>query len=209
MVSRSMADTVVTSEDLERQLEKVCAQARGSTEGVFGPNSLMWQINREAAIFLGAGRALLLQLAHPFVAASIAEHPRSLADPIGRFHRTFRIVFTLVFGTLEQAIDAARWLHHLHARIEGILPEAAGPFAEGTPYFANDISALRWVHATLIESALIAHDLTFASLTDYDRERYYAESVIFAGLFGIPQEVLPSDRKSFMAYTRRCLALIF
>jgi uncharacterized protein (DUF2236 family) len=77
----------VTEADLECELAMLRAEATGRLGGVFGPGSMVWHIDREAAVFLAAGRALLLQLAHPWVAAAIAEHSRSLADPIGRFHR--------------------------------------------------------------------------------------------------------------------------
>src|SRR5260370_17954290 len=96
--------TLVLEHDVESSLDAVCKVAAGPVAGVFGPASLTWRIDREAAIFLGAGRALLLQLAHPWVAAGIAEHSRTLADPIGRFHRTFTTVFPTVFGTLDQAL---------------------------------------------------------------------------------------------------------
>ena len=106
-----MISAAVGSEDLERQLEVVRALAPGEMEGAFGPDSLTWRIDREALTFLGAGRALLLQLAHPWVAAAVVQHSRTLADPIGLFHRTFAVVFTMVFGTLDQALSAARGLH--------------------------------------------------------------------------------------------------
>lgn len=102
-----MTSAAVGREDLERQLEVVRALAPGEMEGVFGPDSLTWRIDREALTFLGAGRALLLQLAHPWVAAAIVEHSKTVGDPIGRFHRTFAVVFTMVFGTLDQALSAA------------------------------------------------------------------------------------------------------
>jgi uncharacterized protein (DUF2236 family) len=195
-----MEHDVVSREDLERELHTVRALAPGETEGVFGPASLTWRVNREAAIFLGAGRALLLQLAHPFVAAAIADHSRTLADPIGRFHRTFEITFTLVFGTLDQALRAARHLHRRHSAIQGSLSATVGPFAAGTPYRANDVPALRWVYATLVETALMAHDLILPPLTAEERECYYSESRRFAGLFGIPDAALPSDWTGFAAY---------
>src|SRR6266481_5281836 len=72
---------LVFDDDLESSLDTVGKAAAGPVAGVFGPASLTWRIDREAAIFLGAGRALLLQLAHPWVAAGIAEHSRTLADP--------------------------------------------------------------------------------------------------------------------------------
>lgn len=192
--------TIVSEADLERQLAIVRSAAADCSAGVFGPDSMMWRVDREAAIFLGAGRALLLQLAHPWVAAAIARHSRSLADPIGRFHRTFNLVFTMVFGTTEQALAAARRLHRRHAQISGTLTARAGPFAAGSPYRANDVAVLRWVHATLIESALVAYELVHSALPGEDRERYFAEARLFAALFGIPQTALPQSWAGFAAY---------
>lgn len=178
----------------------MCAKAAAGPGGVFGPCSMVWNIDREAAVFLAAGRALLLQLAHPWVAAAIAEHSRSLADPIGRFHRTFGFVFTMVFGTTDAAIDAARRLHRRHAAISGVLAETAGAHPAGTPYRANDVAALRWVFATLADSALVAFELVNPPLSPDERERYYAEFRRFAAFFGIPQSALPSSWPAFAAY---------
>jgi uncharacterized protein (DUF2236 family) len=191
---------VVSENDLEAALDFVRARAAGSVEGIFGPTSLTWRIDREAVIFLGAGRALLLQLAHPWVAAAIAEHSRTFADPIGRFHRTFDLVFTMVFGSLDQALGAARRLHRRHAMIAGRLPEAIGPFDTGSLYRANEVSALRWVHATLVETALMAHDLILPAPTVDERERYWAEGRLFGALFGLLPADLPVDWASFTAY---------
>jgi uncharacterized protein (DUF2236 family) len=91
----------VTETDLERQLCHVRAVTQEPLVGLYGPDSVMWQLAREQAIFLGAGRALLLQLAHPWVSTGICEHSRTLADPIDRFHRTFNVMFTMVFGSLD------------------------------------------------------------------------------------------------------------
>ena len=124
----------ITEIDLERGFDVVRSKAASSADGVFGPGSTIWQVDREALVFLGAGRALLLQLAHPWVATAIAQHSKALSDPIGRFHRTFEIVFTLVFGSLEQALATSRRLHRRHAAISGHLPERLGPYAKGSPY---------------------------------------------------------------------------
>jgi uncharacterized protein (DUF2236 family) len=201
LLSAREEDGVVGADELERQLAIVRARAAGPAAGLFGPASVTWRVDREAAIFLGAGRALLLQLAHPWVAAAIVEHSRSFEDPIGRFHRTFGIVFTMVFGSRDQALAAARRLNRRHAMITGFLPEAAGRFAAGAPYRANDVAALRWVHATLAETALRAHDLVFAPLTQEMRERYWSENRLFAALFGIPEAALPRDWAGFVAYS--------
>ncbi len=195
-----MADGEATIEVLERRLEAVRTAAAGPVEGVFGPASLTWRVDREAITFLGAGRALLLQLAHPWVATAIAEHSRAGADPIGRFHRTFEMVFTMVFGSLDQALAASRRLHRRHQVVTGTLPVDIGPFAKGSPYRANDIAALRWVFATLIDGAVQAHDLVLPPLSSSERERYYAENKLFAGLFGLAPDDLPADWPAFAAY---------
>jgi uncharacterized protein (DUF2236 family) len=182
------------------KLEFVRAAAVSRIAGIFGPESLTWQIDREAVIFLGAGRALLLQLAHPWIAAAIAQHSRVLADPIGRFHRTFGTTFTLVFGTVDQSLAAARRLHHRHAAVSGTLPVAVGPFAQGSIYRANNIPALRWVHATLTETALTMHDLMLPPLTREERDRYCGESRLFGALLGLPRASLPADWDTFAAY---------
>ena len=199
-------EAAMSAPDLERALERVRAGAADPVEGVFGPNSLFWRINRESIVFLGAGRALLLQLAHPWVAAAIAEHSRAGADPIGRFHRTFGVVYPMVFGSLEQALQAARRLHLRHETVTGTMPADAGPFARGSPYRANDVAALRWVFATLIDTALLAHDMVLPALTASERERYYAESRRFAALFGLAPGDLPADWAAFAAYNEAMLS---
>jgi uncharacterized protein (DUF2236 family) len=193
---------MVDEEDLEARLAHVRAQAAGEREGVFGPRSMTWRVDREAALFLGAGRALILQLAHPWVATAIRQHSTTLADPIGRFHRTFDVMFTLVFGTLEQALAASRRLHGRHSAIAGTMPGPARPFAAGSPYLANEAAALMWVHATLAETALVAHDLVLPPLSCEERELYYAESRVMAALFGIPEAMVPANWAAFEAYNR-------
>jgi uncharacterized protein (DUF2236 family) len=191
---------LVSQSEFETALEVVRAEAAGSVEGIFGPASVTWRIDREAILFLGAGRALLLQLAHPWVAAAVAEHSHTFADPIGRFHRTFDVVFTMVFGSRDHALAAARRLYQRHAAIVGVMPEAAGPFDADSPYRANDISALRWVHATLVETALMVHDMMLPPLSIEERERYWAEARLYGALFGLMPKDLPADWASFATY---------
>ena len=191
---------MVSGSDLELALDQVRLHAAGPVPGVFGPDTVTWRIDREAVIFLGAGRALLLQLAHPWVAAAIAEHSKTFADPIGRFHRTFDIVFAMVFGSLDRAMQSSRQLHRRHGMIVGEMPQGVGPFAAGSRYSANDTPSLRWVHATLVETALMAHDLVLPPLSTEERERYWIESRIFGALFGLTGDDLPADWSGFTAY---------
>ena len=51
-------------------------------------------------LLLGAGpRALLLQLAHPLVAAGVAEHSDFRADPWRRLDGTLRSYLRIVYGS--------------------------------------------------------------------------------------------------------------
>jgi uncharacterized protein (DUF2236 family) len=190
----------VTRNDLEALLTKVQLTVRNPAAGIQGPDSVSWKINRESALFLGAGRAALLQLAHPWVAAALARHSSLLQNPIARFHNTFRIVFTMNFGSVSQAFAAARSLHQLHSGIHGELPAPVGRYAQGSRYKANHIPALRWVFATLIDSAILAYECVLPPLTDAERATYYAESKVSAALFGIPASELPDDWAAFNAY---------
>jgi uncharacterized protein (DUF2236 family) len=192
----------VTGTLLEEQLELIRAHTGSANAGVFGPSSMTWRMNREAILFMAAGRALLLQLAHPWVAAAVADHSKALTDPIARFRRTFKVVFTMVFGTVDQAFAAARSLHRRHGSITGVLPDAVGPFKAGSAYCANNISALRWVYATLSDSALAAHDLVLGGLDPAERARLYSESQRFAAMFGIPAHVLPTDYTGLSGYVQ-------
>jgi uncharacterized protein (DUF2236 family) len=191
---------LVTPDQFEASLDSVRGSAAGPREGLFGPRSITWRVDREAALFLGAGRALFLQLAHPWVAAAVTDQSQVFADPVGRFHRTFNVTFTMVFGSLDQAIAAARRLFQRHTAVVGVLPCRAGPFAAGSAYQANDVAALGWVHATLVETALLAHDLVLPELSAGEREQYWSEARLHAALFGIPANGLACDWASFAAY---------
>jgi uncharacterized protein (DUF2236 family) len=196
----------VSQQEIERLWDSVAKQAADPLTGIFGPSSVSWKVNRESALFLGAGRAALLQLAHPWVATALNQHSNLLNDPLARFHNTFRVVFTMIFGTHDQALAASRHLYHLHTRIEGKLPESIAGYARGSRYEANEVNALVWVYATLIESALLAYGTVLLPLSSAERETYYAESKTLAALFGIPPDALPADWSSFEAWMRGMLA---
>src|ERR1700722_5153246 len=181
------------SQMLRASLEQLPGEPR---HGFFGPESVSWRMNRESAVFLGAGRAALLQLAHPWVAGALAQHSNLLNDAVGRFHSTFRVVYTMLFGTRGQATHASKQLYRLHTGIRGELPS-------GEHYEANEVAALRWVYATLVESAVMAYEFALPPLTLSDCEQYYAESKRMAALFGISAEALPQDWTAFLDYTAK------
>jgi uncharacterized protein (DUF2236 family) len=187
------------SESVLTALERAAPDRRA---GFFGPRSMTWKINRESALFLGAGRAALLQLAHPWVATAIEQHSKVMSRPIARFHNTFRIVFTMIFGTVDQALAAARSLYAVHTRIHGEMTDDIASYPRGSHYEANEIAALRWVYATLIETAVLAFECVMPPLTPGELEDYYAETKLLAALFGLPATALPEDWPAFLAYCR-------
>src|SRR5258705_13856349 len=86
--------------------------------GLYGPGSEAWALNREAMLLLGAGpRALLLQLAHPQVAAGVADHSDFRADPWARLSGTLRSYLRIVYGTRTAAHGEVSRPNALHRTI--------------------------------------------------------------------------------------------
>jgi uncharacterized protein (DUF2236 family) len=201
MMTEAASQRYVSSEDSQKLLCGLASQPGDERSGFFGPGSITWRVNRESAVFLGAGRAALLQLAHPWVAIALAHHSTLLNDAVGRFHSTFRVIYTMLFGTRAQAVEASKRLYQRHTSIRGELPHAIGTHVQGEHYEANEVAALRWVYATLVESAILAYEFVLPSLSAGEREQYYLESKRMAALFGIRGEDLPRDWGAFTRYT--------
>ena len=192
----------VTRDDSEALIAAIARNTLDRRAGIFGPDSMSWKINRESALFLGAGRAALLQLAHPWVATALEQHSSLMARPIARFHSTFRVLFAMIFGSLDHALAAARHLYAVHTRIRGEMPQDIAAYRRGSAYEANEIAALRWVYATLIESAVLAYDFVLPPLSLAEHAAYYADSRTLAALFGLPAASLPEDWTALLGYCR-------
>lgn len=196
--------TRVGPEDVEREIAELRRTVRDPRAGLFGPDTLVWEVAREAVVFLGAGRAALLQLAHPYVGAAIAEHSITRMDPQRRFQNTFRRIFRMVFGDLEEAVGAARDVYRIHSRVRGEIPHATPAFPRGHVYDARDRDAQLWVLATLWDTSLDLFHRIVRPLTADDRERYYDESRRFARLFGIAS-TLPRTYADLDGYVQSML----
>ena len=194
---------IISGSDLERQLSLLQERNLNPSWGLFGLDSLLWKVNRESVVLLGATRALLLQLSHPVIAAAVAEHSTVLNQPLKRLHQTFNIMFKMVFGTIEQSFEAARTLHRRHSSVRGHVSETGGLFNRGAAYYANDASLLQWVHATLVETAYRVYASAFTPLNDNERDQYYQESCRMAGLFGLSNDSLPPTWIAFREYFKK------
>ena len=159
-----------------------------------GPGSISWRVNREAVLLLGGGRALLMQVAHPKVAAGVAEHSDFQRDPLARLNRTMELSLALTFGTPAEVRAAARQINRTHERVTGV------------GYQALDPELLLWVHATLIDSALLTYRTFVGPLTVAEAEAYYQEAKPIGTLLGIPVSRYPVSLKDFEAYLGTMLA---
>ena len=160
-------------------------------------------------LLLGWGRAILMQFAHPLVARGVAEHSAFRAEAFGgwrRLHRTLGAMLALTFGERDDAQAAADRINAIHDRIHGRLAHAEGAFAAGTPYSAHDPALLAWVHATLVDSFLLAYERFVRPLSPAQRDAYCAESAEIEGLLRIPGGTLPRTASALDAYVSAKLA---
>ena len=174
-------------------------------DGFFKPASEFWQVHREMVLLLAGGRALLMQLAHPKVAAGVDEHSSFQQSPFDRLRRTMSAIWSVVFAQRDQARSALEKLDNVHAKVRGAVPSDEPSFA-GMPYDAMDQELLLWVHATLIDSAMIAYDLFVAPMTAPVRNAYYDDSKKLAALFGVEKESVPPSLAEFEMYMNRMIA---
>jgi uncharacterized protein (DUF2236 family) len=160
------------------------SSARADAAGLFGPGSVSWQVDRELVVLAGGSCALLLQAAHPSVAAGVVQHSTYATDPFGRLLRTLESSFAVVFGDRAGAEAAIRRVNAIHASVRGRR-------ADGSPYSALDPEALLWVHATLVDTALRVHDRFVRPLSGADAQRYHEESARAAVALGVPAAMIP------------------
>ena len=174
------------------------SEGRAGDPGLFGPDSLAWRINREAVLLLGGGRALLMQVAHPLVAAGVADHSDFAANPFDRLWRTVDAALTVVFGDARQARAAVARVRAIHEGVEGTRGRVR--------YSALDPDLLLWVHATLVDSSIAAYDAFVRPMPAAVREGYYLEMRRMGTAFGVPAALHPSTYGEFRAYVADTLA---
>ncbi len=168
-------------------------EAATNSMGLFGPDSVTWKVNSEAVLLLGGGRALILQVAHPKVAAGVSEHSNYREEPWTRLYRTLDTTLKIVFGDPDTSRDAAERLHRRHTQV-------TGTDDRGEPYEALDPDLLLWVHATLIETSMLMYERYVKPLTAADRAGYYEEMKTLGEAYGIPREHHPADYPAFRDY---------
>jgi uncharacterized protein (DUF2236 family) len=165
------------------------AQRLAGRDGYFGPESVIRRLgNSPVTPLLGGGASVLLQVAHPLVAAGVAEHSGYGDDLWRRLVGTMRALYLIAFGTKAEADRVAAHVRALHAQVRG-----AG-------YSASRPDLMLWVHATLVHCSLEAYGRFVEPLSRAEAERYYDEMTVMAQLFGAPAEVLPPSLGEFERY---------
>src|SRR5712691_4015840 len=176
-------------DQLHRPRSKQAAKALAQ-----GEPAIARRINREVVLLYGWAPAILLQFAHPLVAAGVAEHSSFRAAPgerLRRLHSTLDAMLALTFGTPEQVARAAAGINAIHDRVHGELPDQAGVFRAGTAYSAHDPELLRWVHATMLAMMPRTYELYVGPLSADEKDAYCLEASGVEALLGIPRGFLP------------------
>jgi uncharacterized protein (DUF2236 family) len=167
------------------------------------PVTVNARINGERRAVLGWGRAILLQLAHPLVAAGVAEHSTFRSSPAARvlrLHATIKAMLALTFGTPAEQQAAIDRINGIHDRVHGVLTETAGRFSAGTPYTACDPALLIWVDATLRDSMPLAYERFVGPLTAAEREAYIVEGEEITARLRIPSGSRPQSGAALAEY---------
>ena len=160
---------------------------------------MTWRINRESVLLLGGRGALLMQLAHPLVAAGVADHSDFPNGAVRRLRRTLDTMLAIVFGDRATAVATARGVNEVHRKVIGTAPD-------GREYSARDPHLMLWVHATLVDSSIRVYEACVARLTDEELERYYEETKVTAALFGIPKSIIPETLADLRAWMDELIA---
>lgn len=166
----------------------------------FAPHDVIWRVHRELALLIGAGRALLLQIAHPLIAAGVREHSDFERDPFGRLARTLDPMYALVFGTSAASAHATAGMRRAHAPVRGVLREAVGAYPAGTAYDARDPVLRLWVHATLTDTSLLVYRRFVGDLAPAAAARYYENSRELARRVDVPEALVPPTLEAFGEY---------
>ena len=159
---------------------------------VLGPDSIVWQRTGDWRLLFVGGRSLLLQVAHPAVAAGVSQYSNYMEDPWGRLNRTIDLFSGVLFDGPDSPATAAR-LRNLHKRIKGV-------DAHGQRYSALEPEAFHWVHATLVDGIPVMLDLCGDPLRDDELDRYYAEMCEIGRLYGVRDRDMPPDWGAFRVY---------
>jgi uncharacterized protein (DUF2236 family) len=174
-------------------------------EDHFEPGSPFWRVNREMLLGLAGMRALLMEIAHPLIAAGVAGHSDFYRRPLKRLYQTMRQMTRITFGNRKAVVRAVRHINRCHRSVHGTLAESSGKYRAGCPYDADDPHLKLWVLATLIDSSLCFYEVFVARLTLQEKESYYRDSRRMGRLLGVHPRIMPACYSDFSLYMKAVL----
>jgi len=175
---------------------------------------IAYQVNAERLMIFSWGRAILLQLAHPLIAAGVSDHSALNVGPHAaavRLRRTVRAMLSLTFGDPQEHVRTIERIRGIHKRVNGRLRETVGPYPAGTRYSAEDADLVLWVHSTLIESVVLAYDDLVLPLDEAARDAYCGQARQVALALGARAHEVPhtwTDLVTMLDATRRSGAIV-
>ena len=164
------------------------------------------RINAERLLLVAWLRAMLLQFAHPLIAAGVAEHSTFRGSPAAAFARlrqTVQAMLSLTYGTELERDAALDLIRAIHRRVNGTVTSSYGCFPAGTRYSAEDSDLLTWVHVTLIESMVLTYEQLVEPLTAAERDRYCDDAAEVAIALGASSLDVPRSWAAMQAYVDR------
>ena len=153
--------------------------------GYFGPNSMMWKVNKEITVLFGGARALLMHASQPLIAAGARQTSFYQRDPWKRLIRTLSLQNSVTFGTKEEANESANRINKLHEVIKG-KDEVTGGI-----YDALNQEQLLWVHACLQISSLYFYEKTVKKLSIAEKDQYHLENTVVAEMVLMDKNLIP------------------
>ena len=157
--------------------------------GYFGPDSMMWKVNKEITVLFGGARALLMHAAHPLIAAGARQTSFYQRDPWKRLIRTLSLQNSVTFGSKKEADESAHRINKLHEVIKG------NDEVTGDVYDALDHEQLLWVHACLQISSIYFYEKTVKKLSVEEKNKYHKENMVAAGLVLIDIDEMPQTHE--------------
>ena len=157
--------------------------------GYFGPESMMWRVNKEITVLFGGARALLMHAAHPLISAGARQTSFYQRDPWKRLIRTLSLQNSVTFGTKQEADESANRINKLHEVIKGKDPVTGGI------YDALDYEQLLWVHACLQISSIYFYEKTVKKLSDDEKNQYHKENMLAAKIMLVDVNRMPKTHE--------------
>ena len=164
--------------------------------GYFGPDSMMWKVNKEITVLFGGARALLMHAAHPLIAAGARQTSFYQRDPWKRLISTLSLQNSVTFGTKKEADESAHRINKLHEVIKG------RDEVTGGSYDALDQEQLLWVDACLQISSIYFYEKTVKKLTDEEKDKYHTENMLSAELVLVATKKIPQTHQDLIDWVK-------